>query len=96
MSNPKHSFVIFGAKISYKKNFYEIDGWCQFHRRFKRDFFKQVFWAAFFSTLFGFDIFWRKNIGTKDTRKMFMKLTKGQQESDNNNQMILLNDVYTV
>jgi len=41
-------------------------------------------------------IFWRKNIGTKDTRKMFMKLTKGQQESDNNNQMILLNDVYTV
>jgi len=35
----------------------------------------KVFWAAFLWSQFGFEIFWRKNIGAKAAHKMLMKLT---------------------
>jgi len=37
-----------------------------------------VFCAAFLYLQFGFVIFWRKNIGAKAARKMWMKLFIGE------------------
>ncbi len=44
---------------------------CQFHQHFTREFFIQKCFAQHF----GFEIFWRKNIGAKGAHKMLMKLT---------------------
>jgi len=41
---------------------------------FEQLFWQKLFCSAFLFSQFGFDIFWQKNIGTKDTCKMLVKL----------------------
>jgi len=55
---------------------------CQFHQHFTLNFFVQKCFAQdFFHFLFGFVIFWHKNISTKAARKMLMKLTAGMDKN---------------
>ncbi len=56
----------------------EIDGRCQFHQYFMSIFLYEVVLQSFsIITLVGFIILWQKNIGSKASRKMLVKLTTG-------------------
>jgi len=39
--------------------------------------YESIFGQVFIYSLFGFEIFWRQNIGAKAAHKMLMKLTSG-------------------
>jgi hypothetical protein len=49
--------------------------WCQFHQHFTRTFCDNILAPKITKLCFGFEIFWRQNIGEKSASKMLMKLT---------------------
>jgi len=49
----------------------------QLHQHFMGAFFSDIFLQKRTKLCFGFEIFWRQNIGKKSARKILMKLTLG-------------------